>query len=545
MDLFVTRDGQNNSLYRNDGNGTFTKITSGSPVNDVGASYGCSWGDYDNDGDLDLFVANGGGLSASQNNFLYRNDGNGQFTKITTDITVTDGGKSACGTWDDYDNDGYLDLFVANDGQNNALYKNNRNGSFTKITTGSIVNDGGASLNASWGDYDNDGDQDLYVSNGGFVSAMNFLYNNNGNGTFTKITTGDLVNDVAAHHSSNWIDYDNDGDLDLFVANLNAKSNLYANNGNVTFTKITTGAIVNNVGFSIGSCWGDFDNDGDLDLFVANVQNQNNFFYQNNGDGTFTQVTGTNITADSGNSFGCSAADYDNDGDVDLLVTNGGFLSNGNNFLYRNNGNTNRWINILCAGTASNSSAIGAKVHVKATINGKAVWQIRQISGQPGFLGQNSLNVEFGLGNATVIDSLVVQWPSGKKLVRTNVAPNQFLKLVEESTTAVSDEHHPATPSRYRLAGNYPNPFGSGTAFPAAGTAIEFELPRAGAVKLEIYDLLGQKIRTLVDQSRTAGIHRVVWDGRNDLGKTVASGIYLYGMATADFKATKRLLLIR
>ncbi len=260
LDLFVTHDNQNNSLYRNDGNGTFTKITSGSLVSGVGGSYGCSWADYDNDGDLDLFVANGGGPNSSQNNYLYRNDGNGQFTKITVGVVVTDVGKAGCGNWGDYDNDGYLDLFVAfvaNESQNNSLYKNNRNGSFTKITTGSIVNDGGASLNANWGDYDNDGDLDLYVSNGGFVSEKNFLYNNNGDETFTKITTGDLVNDLAAHHSSNWIDYDNDGDLDLFVANLNAKSNLYANNGNGTFTKITTGAIVNNVSFSIGSCWGE------------------------------------------------------------------------------------------------------------------------------------------------------------------------------------------------------------------------------------------------------------------------------------------------
>jgi len=280
-----------------------------------------------------------------------------------------------------------------------------------------------------------------------------------------------------------------------------------------TFTKITSGPLVSDAGGFLGTTWGDYDGDGYVDLFVANYQRQNLLFH--------------------------------NDGDLDVFVTNGGISQTWSNFFYRNDGNQNKWITIQCKGTVSNTSAIGAMIRVKATIAGKAVWQTQQLSGQTGFLGQNSLNPEFGLGNATTIDSLMVQWPSGRKQVLTNVAPNQFLKIVEESTTAVSEEQHPATPSRYRLADNYPNPFGSGATFSVMETAIEFELPRAGAVKLEIYDLLRQKIRTLLDQNRTTGVHRVVWDGKNDLGKTVASGIYLYEMATNDFKATKRLLLIR
>jgi hypothetical protein len=399
-----------------------------------------------------------------------------------------------------------------------------------------------------WGDYDNDGDLDLYVVNGFFSLYANFLYRNDGKGNFTKINfAGSIVSDVEGSTGGSWGDYDNDGYLDLYVCNSvdNAANSLYHNNGNGTFTKITTGDMVTDLGHSIGSSWVDYDNDGDLDLFVVNVFGSTNKLYRNNSDGTFTKMTSGAIVTDSNFSFGCGWADYDNDGDQDVFVTNGGISQTRNNFFYRNDGNQNQWLRIQCQGTVSNTSAIGAMIRVKATIAGKAVWQTQQISGQTGFLGQNSLNPEFGLGNAAMIDSLVVQWPSGRKQVLTNVASNQFLKIVEESTTAVSDEQHSTTPSRYRLADNYPNPFGNGAAFSAVGTAIEFELPRTGAVKLEIYDLLGQKIRTLVDQSRAAGIHRVVWDGKNDLGKTVASGIYLYMMATDDFKATKRMLLIR
>lgn len=547
VDLFVANNQRQNLLFHNDGNGSFTKITAGEIITDRAVSYSATWGDYDNDGDLDLFVANRGG-----GNFLYRNDG-ASFTRMKDGPIATDNFGSISASWGDYDNDGDLDLFVANVAANNLLYQNNGNGTFTRITSGPIVTDRVVdSVVGLWGDYDNDGDLDLYVANGWFALYANFLYRNDGKGNFTKMTTGRIVTDVEGSTGGSWGDYDNDGFLDLYVCNSvnDAANSLYHNNGNGTFTKITAGDLVTDLGHSSGSSWIDYDNDGDLDLFVVNVFGATNKLYRNNGDlagqaGTFTKITTGAIVTDVGFPFGCGWADYDNDGDQDVFVTNGGISQTRSNFFYRNDGNQNKWIRIQCKGTVSNTSAIGAMIRVKATIAGKAVWQTQQISGQTGFLGQNSLIPEFGLGNVTMIDSLVVNWPSGRKQVLTNVAPNQFLKVMEESTTAVSDEQHPAMPSRYRLADNFPNPFGRGATFSAVGTAIEFELPRAGEVKLEIYDLLGQKIRTLVDQNRAAGIHRIVWDGKNDLGKTVASGIYLYVMATNDFRATKRMLLIR
>lgn len=425
LDIFVTNTGgENNCLYENNGDGTFAKITRGSVTNDGGRSRSSSWGDYDNDGDMDLIVCNF--EFAGANNFLYKNNGDGTFTRLMTGSIPNDGGASEACSWGDYDSDGYLDLFVANGGSDNFLYQNNGDGTFTKITTVMIVSTSGTG--GSWADYDNDGDLDLLVTSNG---AQNRLYQNHGDGTFAKISSGNIVNDVGHSHGASWGDYDNDGDLDLFVTNWQGENNyLYQNNGDGSFTKITSGDIPNDGGDSYGSSWGDYDNDGDLDLFVANAGSGNSFLYQNNGDGTFTKILDGIVVTESGNSLGCSSGDYDRDGDLDLFVAN---LSAEDNFLYRNDGNTNHWVNVLCVGTVSNRSAIGAKVRVRATIKGNSVSQMREVSGQTGFYGQNSLNAEFGLGDATVIDSIRIEWPSGIVQILTDVAVDQFLTITEQT----------------------------------------------------------------------------------------------------------------
>jgi|GEM_PF-1095312 len=420
-DLFISNSGDDNFLYINNWGNTYTKIVTGDIANDGGDSWNSSWGDYDNDGDPDLFVANGD----NQNNFFYTNNGDGSFTKVTVGSIVTDGGNSHGSSWGDYDNDGYLDLFVANLDENNFLYHNNGDGTFIKITEGNIVNDGGASSGCSWSDYDNDGYIDLFVSNNG----DNFLYHNNGDGSFTRITEGDVVADGANSFGGSWGDYDNDGDPDLFVASgeYSQGNLLYQNNGDGTFTRITDGDIVNDRGKSMSSIWGDYDNDGDLDLFVANT-GQDNFVYSNNGDGTFNRFVASIIAIDAGDSFGSSWGDYNRDGHPDLFVTDW----NGDNRLYKNNGNANHWINLRCLGKRSNVSAIGAKVRIKATLDGEPIWQMREISGQTGRSNQNSLNVEFGLKDAAVIDSIRIEWPSGRVQVLTEVVVDEFLTITED-----------------------------------------------------------------------------------------------------------------
>ena len=213
------------------------------------------------------------------------------FTKITTGPVVTDSGWCYGGCWGDFNNDGFIDLFVVNNmtsNKNNLLYLNNGSGSFTKVTSGVIVTDGGSSYGCTCGDYDNDGDVDIFVSN---YAENNFLYSNNGNGTFTKITTGAIVNDGGNSTGCSWGDYDKDSYIDLFVCNRNQNNFLYHNNGNGTFTKITSGAIVTDNSNSGGCAWGDYDNDGYIDLFVANAGPAVDFLYHNNGNGTFTKIT--------------------------------------------------------------------------------------------------------------------------------------------------------------------------------------------------------------------------------------------------------------
>jgi hypothetical protein len=270
----------------------------------------------------------------------------------------------------------------------------------------------------------------------------------------------------------------------------------------------------------------------------VNVFGSTNCLYRNNGNGTFAKMTSGAIVTDTNCSFGCAWADYDHDGDQDVIVTNGGISDTWRNFFYRNDQNLNKWIALQCKGTVSNTLAIGTVVRVKATIAGKAAWQMKQISGQTGFWGQNSLDTEFGLGDATTVDSLVIKWPSGIVQTLTNIASNQFLKIVEEQTTRTSEEQYMSTPTGYNLADNYPNPFNP-------ESTIEYELPQAGLVRFEVFNLLGQKIKTLIDQNQDAGIHHIVWNGNNDLGEAVASGIYLYRIEANNFQATKRMLLIR
>ena len=444
LDLFVmNKQGAINFLYHNNEDGTFTKINSGIIVNDGSQALSSSWGDYDNDSYPDLFVSNWW-----EKDMLYHNNGDGTFTKITTGPIVAEVSGSRGSAWGDYNNDGFLDLFVANgqtQGHNNFLFKNNGDGTFTKITSGSIVNDGGNSFSCCWSDYNNDGLLDLFVANGGFdAEEDNFLYKNNGDGTFTKITSGVIVTDGGKSFGGSWGDYDNDSYMDLFVASDDPdKNRLYKNDGDGTFTKVMSGSIVNE-GNTFYCNWVDYDNDGDLDVYTINDW-RNGPLFQNNGDGTFTKITAGNFLNDDWANQGFSWGDFDKDGDTDLFLAHS---NDYNNSLFTNDGNNNSWINIKCTGTTSNASAIGTKVRVRANINGSDVWQLQEISGQStgGQGAQNSFNAEIGLGNATIIDSIKIEWPSGIVDRFANVSVNQFVGAREENTLPDGENDAITTP---------------------------------------------------------------------------------------------------
>jgi enediyne biosynthesis protein E4 len=435
-DVFVANwRGDTNSLYHNEGNFQFSKVLIGLPVeSDAGV-----WGDWDNDGDLDLFVSN----VQPYKSYFFRNDlaetGHSAFTQITSGTWVNTAATSVGAAWGDYDNDGFLDLAVANassSSQNDFLYRNDGAGGMISVNAPPLTSSGGRSQNCPWADYDGDGDLDLYVTNSD--GQRNFLFRNEGGGTFTRVVTGPEVTTTGEWIAAAWADYDNDGDLDLFASRCCGQANaLYQNNGDGTFTAVADDPVVTSVRDSGGVAWGDFDNDGYLDLFVGNFVRDPDFLFHNERDGSFTRIYDGDIVNDTSYAGGCAWADLDNDGFLDLFVANQNDDMNvgETNFLYRNdakaNGNTNGWLLVRLAGTASNRSAIGAKVRVKATLWGNEVWQLREISGGSGFCSQNDLRAHFGLGDAARVDLLRIEWPSGIVQTLSNVAPNQILTITE------------------------------------------------------------------------------------------------------------------
>lgn len=444
-DLFIStgpKPAMNDLLYLNNQNGTFTAVINDPIVQENGSCDGATFADVDNDGDLDAFVVTWHG----QPNFFFRNKGDGTFDYLSTVLTANTSTYSETAAWGDYDNDGWVDLYITNsEGQKqNMLYRNLGNGSFERITSGALVTEADISRCVNWVDYDNDGDQDIFVTNES--NQVNDLFQNKGNGQFTKITAGNLVRSQRGSMSASWGDVDNDGDLDVFVANAGnftpQNNQLFLNNGDGTFSDVTSGDLVTDGGCSFGSAFGDVDNDGDLDLVVANGYCGGsivNFLYFNDGRGQFTRAPESLETPCS---YGLAFGDYNKDGFLDLAIAtckNGDASPLPTNLLYQNKGNSNKWLKIKLEGTNSNRAAIGAKIRIKTVINGQSVWQVRDISAQSGHNGQNSLIAHFGLKDATMVDSLVVEWTSGNRQVLTNVAANQQLFVLETNTTALKE----------------------------------------------------------------------------------------------------------
>ncbi len=444
IDCFISNGpqaGQNNMLYINDSNGNFTAVANDPIVMDLMPSDGATFADIDNDGDLDGFVVNW----YNKNNLAYLNDGTGKFTQVLDGIWVNHFGYSETAAFGDYDNDGLVDLYVTNSAGNkkNFLYRNLGGNNMELLTGIAPVTDLFASRNVSWADIDNDGDLDLYVTNEN--GEKENLYRNDGAGVFEKLTDPIITTDGFNTMSSSWGDIDNDGDLDLFLANDGSKNQLFRNEGNFVFSRMLTTDISKANAKSFSSAWADIDNDGDLDLFVTNafqsgIRLKNNL-YLNDGTGHLTEVTDSPVVMDEGWSYGCAFGDYDNDGFQDLAVATTRF---GNadeaDYLYHNNGNNNHWLMIGLEGNVSNKSAIGAKVRVKAVVNGSAIWQMREISAQSAYCSQNDMRAHFGLGDATIIDSILIEWPSGIKQYKTGVLPNQILAIEEDLVNMVKEE---------------------------------------------------------------------------------------------------------
>ncbi len=455
-----------NALYRNNGDGTFTDVTETAGVGDKGYGIGCGVGDYDNDGFLDLYVTN------FRRNTLYHNDGDGSFSDVTEQAGVECEVWSSSCAFIDYDQDGDLDLYVVNyldfalrdhkkcgkglrldcgpseyPGASDRLYRNNGDGTFTDVTKAAgIFNPEGKGLGIACGDYDNDGDMDIHIAND---DTRNFLYRNNGNGTFSDVAL--LVGVGFSEHGepeggmgTSFGDYDNDGYLDLVVTNYQDQINtLYHNDGLGLFSDVSHISRTGPMSYpsvAWGTAFIDYDNDGWSDLFVTNghlldnvekfdktsTYKQPNFLFRNQRDGTFTEV-GEVLGMDSDGSMssrGSAFGDYDNDGDVDILISN----SDQPPTLLRNEGgNQNNWIGVRLIGTQSNRLAIGARV--KITANGEV--QTKEITGGSSYASASDFRLLFGIGKASNVERLDISWPTGLSTTEHPIKVNRYLTFIE------------------------------------------------------------------------------------------------------------------
>ncbi|MBT7311037.1 T9SS type A sorting domain-containing protein [bacterium] len=515
IDIHVIRDGVADMLLENNG-GSFTNIAGGTLLGDTGAGRAVTWADYDNDGDMDAYLSKDG-LA----NVLLTNDG-GVFSSVTSyGLNNVDAGMGA--SWVDYDHDGLLDLYLVNNGTDNKLfhaYGDPGIGQWIFLAGSATVADSGPGMTGVWSDYDNDGDQDLFVVN--YLGA-NLLFDNDPQYGFFDATGSGALPNIGRGTGAAWGDYDNDGDMDLYFANDGAADIFCEYHGGSFNQQI--GAPLGDTGNTKGVAWGDFDNDGDLDLYLAKHGQYDRIL--RNDAGTFVEVAlGVNETG--GNANGMAWADFNDDGKLDAYVAN----DNGQNVMLVNGvDNGNHWLKVKLTGDTVNKSAVGARVTV--TAGGRTM--VREVTTSTGYLSQAPLMLHFGLGAATTVDAMTVYWPGEGTTDVTVAAVDQLINVNQGGGPSAVD---PA-PSRFALHQCYPNPFNP-------STTISYELPQAGEVTLRLYDVSGSLITTLKNGVvEAAGLNSVVWNGTDDSGKTVSAGVYFCNLKSGSHEATVRMVMVK
>ena len=543
-----------NRLFSNQGDGTFSRVPSDvistgrdslvaeSPM---GYKMGASWGDFNNDGWPDLYLTN---LGLNQ---LLKNNGDGTFSDITSAAGVSGlpNQLSSSSLWWDYDLDGDLDLYVSNweslGGEerllDNQLYENLGNERFIDVSQVSGLDDAGATWTSVAFDANQDGRLDLYLAND---FGPNKLYINNGDKTFTDETVAFQVEDRFHGMGIALGDCDQNGFLDIYLTNITETgfadeiNPLFLNTGAHIFHQESESMGVHLAGWGWGTTFFDMENDGDEDLFVATGYfdpDYNNVLFQNHldqGEVGFKNVSTQYGLDDIRAARGMAAFDYDMDGDEDLLISN--FMDVPS--LYENPLAGGNYVSVSLEGTTSNRDGFGSIVNVFA---GEEMYTKYHHGAQ--FLGQNIVPLHFGLADFSLIDSLTVHWPGRDKETIYLIPSNQSIKikegqgLIKGVTTSVSTEPVPEIPRTLINHGNFPNPF-------YESTQIQVEISRPGEALLEIYNLLGQRIALKRYYFDTPGVKSIQWAPTNDF---LSSDVYMYSISIHNEQAQGKMIYIK
>ena len=451
-------------FFRNNRDGSFTDTTESANLRGLVGGCNLVQADYDNDGDNDILMLRGAWMGETGRipNSLLQNDGRGRFTDVTVDAGMgKDNYPSQTAAWADFDNDGDLDVFIGNEhlvGSDFApcqLFRNDGNGTFTDIAVSAGVTNERFTKAVVWGDYDGDDDPDIYLSN---LESDNRLFRNEGDGTFLDVA-GELgVAGPQASFPAWFWDFDNDGNLDLFVSsyewrrgNLAAvvssylglpvefdRLHLYRGDGNGGFEERAASQNLTRISLPMGANFGDLDNDGFLDFYLGTGYPDYealmpNVMYRNCGGRGFSDVTTAGGFGHLQKGHGVAFADIDNDGDQDVFQQLGGFLL-GDKFydaLFENPGFGNHWMTVRLVGVQSNRSAISARIRIVISEAGQTRSIYKRVN-SGGSFGANPLQQSIGLGSASRIDELEIYWPTSKiKQVFRDVGVDQIIEITE------------------------------------------------------------------------------------------------------------------
>lgn len=474
------------------------------------------WVDFDNDDDMDLFIT-----GQNDQNKLYQNDGKFNFIDITSLSGLNLMATNSWGaSWGDFNNDGYLDVYVCfrnfGDTQPNALFKNLGDGTFVNVSFEAGLNQMvDPTFCAAFFDYNNDGWQDIFVTNHKF--SQSYLYKNNGNETFTDVSSISGADILADGMSTTIGDFNNDGWFDIYVTN-NPPGNYHLmNNGNGTFTNVASSIGTGFYSVAWGAVFLDADNDSDLDLYVSGMLDGTttlpSAFYENLDNNSFSIPENIGFENDTAQSFSNAIGDIDNDGLPDIFVVN----QNRNNFLWKNtSNNSNNWLKINLEGVVSNKDGIGCKIELYS--NEKT--QYRYTLNGEGYIAQNSKSEFFGIGTATNIVFVKVTWLSGIVDILYNIDANQEITIIEGGNILSTNN---IRISNFNI---FPNP--SKGVFNIEMNNLNFN------EKLSVFDVFGRKVTAdyfLNDKLTLIDLNNLV------------SGIYFLKISSIKGVFTKKIIL--